>query len=257
MVYVAYGGLYGDCGNYHGTLVASRTDGTGSLLSYQLPTPREGGIWAPPGPVVDDAGHIYVMVGNGATTQGDWDHTDSVLRLSSTLQLEDGFAPTRWQQDNASDADLGSMGPVLLPGGLIFADGKSGLGYLLHANALGGVGGQAQVKPICSSYGGAAALGSQVFVPCADGLRQVLVGPGANLNLGWHAPGQITGSPIVGGHTVYSLDVAGTLYALDATSGTTRATLPVGTTSRFATPTLSGNQVFVGTLTGVVAATIS
>ena len=252
MVYVAYGGLRGDCGNYHGTVVASRTDGSGPLLSYQVPTPREGGIWAASGPTVDDAGHIYVAVGNGAATQGDWDHSDSVLRLSPSLHLEDGFAPTQWQQDNASDADLGSMGPILLPGGLIFADGKNGMGYLLHADALGGVGGQALVKPICRAFGGAAALGSQLFVPCTDGLRQLVVGPGANLSLGWRAPAQINGSPIVGGHTVYSLDPTGTLYALDAASGTVRAMLSVGATSRFATPTLSGNQVFVGTLAGVV-----
>src|SRR6266700_860287 len=245
------------CGNYHGTVVASRTDGSGPLLSYQVPTPREGGIWAASGPAVDDAGHIYVAVGNGETTQGDWDHSDSVLRLSPALRLEDGFAPTQWQQDNASDADLGSMGPILLPGGLIFANGKSGLGYLLHADALGGVGGQALVKPICRAFGGAAALGSQLFVPCTDGLRQLVVGPGANLSLGWRAPAQINGSPIVGGHTVYSLDPTGTLYALDTASGTVRAMLSVGATSRFATPTLSGNQVFVGTLAGVVAANIA
>ncbi len=258
MVYIAYGGLDGDCGDYHGTVVASRTDGTGSLLSYQLPTPREGGIWAASGPAVDDAGHIYVSVGNGETTQGDWDHTDSILRLSSTLQLEDGFAPTQWQQDNASDADLGSMGPILLPGGLIFADGKSGLGYLLHTDALGGVGGQAQVKSVCHSFGGASLLNSQLFVPCTDGLQEITIGPGANMALGWKAPSQISGSPIVGGQTVYSLNPGGgILYALDAATGNIRTMLSIGATSRFATPTLSGNQIFVGTLTGVVAVTIS
>src|SRR5437660_4625726 len=36
MVYIAYGGLYGDCGNYHGRVVASRTDGSGPLLTYQI-----------------------------------------------------------------------------------------------------------------------------------------------------------------------------------------------------------------------------
>ena len=69
-VYIAYGGLFGDCGNYHGWVVAVRTDGAGPLLSYQVPTSRMGGIWAPPGPVVDSAGRLYVAVGNGAAKIG-------------------------------------------------------------------------------------------------------------------------------------------------------------------------------------------
>ena len=257
LVYVAYGGLDGDCGNYHGWVIASRTDGRGALLSYRVPTQREGGIWAPPGPAVDAAGHIYVAVGNGAATGGTWDKTDSILRLSPTLQYEDGFAPQQWPQDNAGDADLGSMGPLLLPGGLIFADGKSGLGYLLHANGLGGVGGQAQVTSICSSYGGSAALGTHLFVPCTNGLLEVVVGPGARITRGWQAPGQVNGSPIVSGHTVYSLDRNGTLYALDSDNGVVITSQPVGATSRFATPTLAGGYVYVGTMTGIVAVSIA
>jgi outer membrane protein assembly factor BamB len=150
------------------------------------------------------------------------------------------------------------MGPLLLPGGLVFADGKSGFGYLLHANALGGVGGQAQQANICHAYGGAAALNAQVFVPCTDGLREVTVGPGATMTLGWQAPGQVAGSPVVGGHTVYSLDAAnGVLYALDSTNGSVRASISIGQTSRFATPMLARSQVFVGTLRGVVAIVLS
>jgi outer membrane protein assembly factor BamB len=81
-VYIAFGGLYGDCGDYHGWVIASHTDGAGALLTYQVPTTREGGIWATPGPVIDARGNLYVTVGNGAATQGDWDQSDSVLRLS-------------------------------------------------------------------------------------------------------------------------------------------------------------------------------
>jgi outer membrane protein assembly factor BamB len=253
-VYIAYGGLLGDCGDYHGQVVASRTDGRGPLQAYQVPTSREGGIWGASGPAVDGRGRLYVSVGNGAATGGAWDHSDSVLRLSPDLRLEDAFAPTRWPQDNAADADLGSMGPLLLAGGLVFAAGKSGLGYLLRADHLGGVGGQLVERPVCAAFGGAAAVGSVLYVPCTDGLRQVRVGPGARLDLGWQAPGAVSGSPVVGGHTVYSLDPAGgTLYALDADRGTVRASAPVGQTSRFASPTLAGGLVLVGTLAGVVA----
>ncbi len=252
-VYIAFGGLAGDCGNYHGLVVGSQTDGNGPLLTFQVPTPREGGIWAPSGPAINAAGQLFVAVGNGETTQGVWDHSDSILRLSPTLKLEDGFAPQNWQQENSQDADLGSMGPLLLPNDLIFADGKSDLGYILHANALGGVGGQAQALTVCHSYGGAATNGTQIFVPCTSGIRQLLLDSQGHATLGWQAPGQITGSPVIGGHTVYSLGGDGTLYALDSATGKVRATVTIGDVSRFATPTLSGNHIYIGTLNGVTA----
>ncbi len=257
MVYVAFGGLTGDCGNYHGMVVGSRTDGSGALLRYQVPTPREGGIWATPGPVIDSQGNLYVAVGNGAVTQGNWDYSDSVLRLSSALHLEDAFAPSQWQKDNASDADLGSMGPVLLPNGLLYADGKSGHGYLLRALHLGGVGGQIQTLSPCAAYGGAAVNGQFLYIPCDDQLRQLRLASGSRLVVGWQAPAAVTGSPVVGGQTVYSLNPgAGTLYALNAATGEVRATVGVGVASRFATPALSGNTVFVGTMQGIVAISI-
>jgi outer membrane protein assembly factor BamB len=253
-VYVPFGGLYGDCGDYHGLVVASRTDGKGALLSYAVPTPREGGIWSTPGPVIDAQGNIYVSVGNGAVTYGSWDHSDSVLRLSPTLQIEDGFAPVTWGSDNAADLDLGSMGPVLLPNGLLYADGKSGQGYLLHAHHLGGIGGQIQTLTLCAAFGGAAVRGQALFVPCTSGLRQLIATSSGQLSLGWQAPYEVTGSPVVGGNTVYSMyPSGGMLYALNAATGAVRATLAVGGTTRFATPALSGSTIFVGTWSGVVA----
>ena len=253
MVYIAYGGLAGDCSDYRGTVLAARTDGSGSLLAFQVPTPREGGIWTPPGPAIDSQGHIYLAVGNGEKTSGTWDHSDSILRLSSTLKLEDGFAPIHWGAENARDADLGSMGPILLPDGWIYADGKAGLGYLLKANNLGGVGGQAAVISLCTAFGGAAAIGSQVFVPCTTGLHEIKITSTGDITPGWQAPTNIQGSPIAGGHTIYDLDTQGVLYALNSTTGAVRASINVGGASRFATPTLAGTMVFVGTYAGIVA----
>ena len=258
MVYVAYGGLDGDCSDYIGRVVALHTNGQGPLLVYTVPTSREGGIWAASGPAVDADGNIYVAVGNGASTGGNWDHSDSVLKLSPTLKLKDGFAPQQWPQENAGDVDLGSTGPILLPGGLVYADGKSGLGYVLHANALGGVGGQAAVATVCTAFGGSAAQDTTIIVPCTDGIRQVVISPGGQIAVGWHAHSQVTGSPVIGGHTVYSLDPnGGTLYALSMQDGSTVTSLPVGATSRFATPTLFAGMVFVGTMSGVTAVTIN
>jgi len=258
-IYIAFGGLYGDCSNYQGMVIASRTDGTGSLLTYQVPTTRLGGIWEPAGPTVDAQGNLYVSVGNGAATGGSWDHTDSVLKLSPSLQLEDAFAPQSWPQDNANDLDLGSLGSVFLPNGFIFIQGKSNQGYLLQANHLGGIGGQIQTISVCAAgaYGGAAVNGSMAFIPCADGLREIQLASGGTLNIGWQASGQVTGSPVIGGNTVYSLNPGGgTLYGLNAATGSVRASVSVDATSRFATPTLFQNMIFIGTMTGIVAVQI-
>jgi len=256
MVYFSYGGLDGDCSDYIGRVVASRTDSQGPLLVYRVPTPREGGIWDPPGASVDAVGNLYVSVGNGAITQGQWDHSDSILKLSPTLQLEDAFAPTSWGDENANDEDMGSQGPVLLPGNFVFAAGKSGKGYILHANALGGIGGQVGMQDVCETFGGAATVGSTMFIPCTNGVRQITVATSGQMHQGWQASGNIVGSPVVGGHTLYSLS-NGMIYALNIDTGQVVTSMNVGQTNRFATPTISGTTIFIGTLTGITAVKIA
>jgi len=254
MVYIAYGGLAGDCSDYIGTVVGLPTNGQGPMLSYRVPSKREAGIWATPRPVIDANRNLYIAVGNGDATNGAWDYSDSVLRLSPTLQFQDGFAPTDWGKQNAQDADLGSMGPVLLSNNQIFADGKANKGYLLNATKLGGVGGQLQEQDLCNAFGGSATTGSVIFVPCTNGVLQLTIGP-STITRGWQASGNINGSPIIGGHTVYSLG-GGAVHALDSQTGKEIAQADVGTTTRFATPTLSGNLIFVGTNSGISAVTI-
>jgi outer membrane protein assembly factor BamB len=122
-VYVGMGGLYGDCGQYVGELIGVPTSGEGPTMSYRVPVAREGAIWAAPGPALDGQGTVYVSTGNGS---------DSVLALSPQLALQSRFAPTTWAQDNAAHLDLGSLSPVLVPGGWVFIVGKSGIGYVLR-----------------------------------------------------------------------------------------------------------------------------
>jgi outer membrane protein assembly factor BamB len=80
-VYVAYGGLAGDCGSYHGWVVAVKAQNNGQLsnmLSYQVPSVREAGIWAPSGPTVDASGELFVTTGNSGST-GAFDFGNSVI----------------------------------------------------------------------------------------------------------------------------------------------------------------------------------
>jgi hypothetical protein len=253
-VYVPYGGLFGDCGDYHGHVVSLPTRGSGAMQFYRVPTTREAGIWTPPGPVLGADGHIYVSVGNGESSSS-YDGSDSVLQLSQGLHRDGFFAPTTWPADNSSDLDLGSLGPTVV-GSHVFIAGKRGTGYLLRQSNLGGLGGQVASKDICPAFGGTARIGLTVFVPCTDGVRAVRIHANSFDEL-WHASGDITGSPVAGADTVWSLDPGGgTLAVLDAGTGHVVTSHSVGTTSRFATPTLWRGVVFVGTLSGITALSI-
>jgi len=252
-VYVGFGGLAGDCGAYRGEVVGVRTSGAGSTIAYQVPVSREGAVWATGGPVLDSHGNFYVSVGNGSST-GTYDGSDSVVELSPSLHLLSRFAPTRWAQDNASDLDLGSLSPVLVPGGFVFIAGKSGVGYVLRQGALGGIGGQVSSTAVCAGFGGAAQSGSTVYVPCSSGVRVVRIGTGGTIAVGWQTTSGATGPPVLGGGVVWSIDIAtGVLNALSPSSGHVVASVAVGSVPHFASPTLWDGLVLVGTLRGVVA----
>ena len=254
-VYIGFGGLDGDCAQYVGYVAGVPTSGSGPTISYSVPTSREGAIWAAGGPVVDGSGNIYVSVGNGASTTT-FDGSDSVLELSPSLQLLNYFAPSGWAADNAGDADLGSLAPVLVPGGWVFIAGKSGTGYVLHQGALGGIGGQVDSAGVCSGFGGAAISGSTVYVPCFGSLRQVTVGSGGSLTAGWQTSAA-GGSPVVGGGAVWSVNIStGRLVALNPATGATLGSISVGSVAHFISPTLWSNEVLVGTLAGVTAVTV-
>ena len=92
------------------------------------------------------------------------------------------------------------------------------------------------------------------YLPCTDGTRAVRVDPGGHISVLWHAPVATNGSPVVGGGAVWAVTYpGGTLYALDPGTGAVRQQIAIGKTPNFASPTLAGGRVLVGTATGVVA----
>jgi outer membrane protein assembly factor BamB len=256
-VWVPFGGLFGDCGDYTGRIMGVSPDGRGAPVSYTVPTARQGGVWAPPGPSVDLTGHLYVSVGNGASGPGDrYDHSDSVLELGTDAKLVDSFSPATWASDNENDLDLGSQGPALV-GRWIFIAGKSGTAYVLRRGHLGGIGGEISQAPLCPSFGGTAVVADVVYVPCTDGLRAVRIDDAGSMHVLWHASG-IAGSPVVGGGRVWSLDVGdGVLHALDPKTGRSLAQVRVGQVTRFATPAISGNRLLIPTESGLSIITTS
>ncbi|MEV8516535.1 PQQ-binding-like beta-propeller repeat protein [Dactylosporangium sp. NPDC051484] len=255
-VYIAYGGLAGDCAKYIGSVVSAPTSGDGELQSYAVPTSRRGGIWSPGGGAVIGQ-RLYYAVGNGASTTG-FDGSDTVIALDRSLRRTGYFAPDTWAEDNAGDLDLGSMTPALVPGpggDKIFIAGKRGVGYVLDPADLGGIGGQRAKREVCAAFGGAAVAGTTLFVPCDDGVRAVTVDTASGrITVGWHGPDGTTGSPVLAGGSVWVVDVgAGVLHLLDPADGHERPRLDIGRAPHFASPTVARGHGYVGTLTGVVA----
>jgi outer membrane protein assembly factor BamB len=249
-VFIPFGGLAGDCGQYKGAVISLKANGQLGGSAWVVPTGRMGGIWAPGGPVAIGDGSVYVAIGNGASTSGAYDGSDSVTRISAASRRMDFFAPTTWAADNAVDADLGSMTPALTSNGFILQAGKSGTGYVLRVGHLGGIGGQASMGPLCRAFGVSAVTGRTVYMPCTDGLSRVDVLDNGQFTRVWHLPG-VTSSPVAANGAL--LTVSGpNLVAINA-AGTQLGSVPVGTTTRFATPALAGNKAFVGTTTGIVA----
>ncbi len=254
-VYVAFGGLYGDCGPYRGSVVGIPLSGSGAMVSYLVPTPREGAVWGTAGPVAGPDGTLYVSVGNGSQSSTKFDGSDSVTALSAALHQVGIFAPSTWRDDNAHDRDLGSTQPALLDSGMLLALGKSGTAYLISAAHLGGVGGQVAQANVCPAYGAAAVAGSTVYEPCEQGGMAAISTAGGKIHVLWRGPASAWGSPAIGGGAVWVTDwTAGTLYELDPATGKTRSSVNLGTTlPHFASLSMTGNYAFLGTTDGVMA----
>jgi outer membrane protein assembly factor BamB len=243
-VIVPFGGLDGDCGQYHGWLVGANEDGSGALVAYHTPG-NEAGMWASGGPVQDSAGTIYVVTGNGSSGTT-YDQGNSVLKLSPTLQLLDSFAEPNWAQDNVHDADLGSAAAILLTDNLLFVSGKPGQGYLLNTGHLGGVGGQAFAGDVgCASFGADAWSAPVLYVACDNApLRAFTVDTAHATFAPLWVSDRDSGPPIVAGGAVWS-EQGGQLRAFDPASGHTVQSFDTGGAARFATPMVAGNEVVV------------
>jgi outer membrane protein assembly factor BamB len=251
-VYVAFGGLMGDCGPYKGAVVSSATSGTGALQSYVVPTAREGGIWTPAGPVLDSTGNVWVTTGNTASSGG-FDYGNAVIRLKADLTVSDYFAPADWAALNAGDVDLGSVGPVMLADGRAFAAGKAGIAYLLNRTKLGHIGGEITSRNVCSrAFGQPATLGSMVFVACENSLVAVRVGS-KTLTVAWRSDGG-AGPSIVAAGVVWTMKIDGQLLGLNPATGTVLQHVDLGSpATRFIAPSAAGGRLFIADGNRIVA----
>ncbi len=267
-VYIGFGGNGGDCGRYNGYLVAAPENGSGSLLSFEVPTTNGGPIWGPSGPAVDNStGDIFISTGNSNSTDpSNFDYGNSVIKLSPTLQVLGYFAPSDWTTLNAGDLDLGSVGPTILNQNLVFQVGKEGVGYLIQIGDMGGISDGAYSGPICwqgsestftgGAYGGVAYDSPFLYVPClTNGIIAIQLDLGSSPSFWrvWNSTGFFAGAPIVADGAVWTVDIGGTylgqngtLFALNPRTGSIMYSASIGEVGHFITPSADANMIFVG-----------
>ena len=272
-IYVEFGGLDGDCGQYHGYVVSVPVPGRGPLVSYQVPTQREGAIWGTGGAFVSSSGDLYVATGNGSSDSvSSYDEGNSVVELSPALVRLGYWAPSNWVQLNDDDWDLGSAGPVDVPGtSLLFVAGKpaanGSFGYLMQVSHLGGIGKGAFTGPLCLSGGAFGADATDVigtggrsrtyvYAPCGSGTVAVEVDASAmTFKRVWSAStGSPDGPPVVAGGLVWAFNWAsGGLYGMGPATGQVVLERSTAALEHFATPSVGDGRLFVPTQDGVEA----
>jgi hypothetical protein len=255
-VYWAFGGLFGDCGDYHGEVAGLALDGSGTMVTYRVPSGRAAGIWAPPGPAVDTSGDLFVATGNSFSTSG-FDGANAVIRLSPQLDQLDLWAPANWLELNQGDVDLGSIGPTILPDGLLFQSGKEGVGYLLRRDHLGGIGGEAFSAQVCEgggAFGATATTGSSVYVPCTGGLVAIRLTAGPAFTVAWRSSAFDAGPPVIAGGAVWTVDIGtGDLLAFDERTGAQVFKASLGAVAHFTSPAAADGRLYVAATDHVVA----
>ncbi len=249
-VYVGFGGQYGDCGFYHGWLVGVSTTAGTPTIEFDTTAGGSGGaIWqggAPP--TLDAAGDIYVGTGN-QNSQGTAGYYESVVKLTPALSVVASFRDPL----ATDDADFGTGAPVLLPDGMVFAAGKTDVGYVLRQSDLHEV---SKIDGVCGSDpDGRVAIDQAtdtLFVPCQDGgIEEVHPTLGTR---GWRG-GEVNSSPVLADGSLWALEYpTGTLQALNPETGAVEQSTTVGQVAHFATPALAGSTLVVGTQSGQVVA---
>lgn len=147
ILYVPYGGDFGDCGTYHGWLVGLPLDDPTNALAWAT-SANGGGCWGVGG-VASDGVNVYIATGNTIGAKK-WSGGEAVLCFQDgpvfSGLTNNYWAPANWLSLDDSDLDIGGSGPLLVnvpgasPSSLIASFGKDGNAYLLNMADLGGIG---------------------------------------------------------------------------------------------------------------------
>jgi hypothetical protein len=286
-LYVPYGGIDGDCGNYHGWVIAVDTTMPTKVTAYATDA-HQAGIWAPSG-VASDGTNVYIATGNGDTGQetGSWLGGEAVIKLGPGATFDPTnkasfFYPNDYVNLDEGDDDLGSTGPVLFDFDdpmtgtrhLVWEIGKTDNAILLDRDNLGGEEGELSAPMVSNGwlFGSLAAYHSTtatytVFnggASCGGDTIAMKINPSTastpiTATVGWC--GTLGGNgeaPIIsttdGTTDAVVWGLGNGLTALDGDTGVQLAQVSVpGSTQHWVTPIIAKGRIFVAGDTGAWA----
>jgi len=146
ILYVPYGGYFGDCSIYHGWIVAIDISDPTRFAGW-VTAGYQAGIWAAGGMASDGDG-VFATTGNQwFTTPAEHEDTEELVHVTGMGKVDRTtgiFYPTHWRTMDEQDADFAASSPVILKAGgssYVGAVTKDGHFYLLNPANLGGMGG--------------------------------------------------------------------------------------------------------------------
>ena len=148
-VYVSFGSMSDGTnhGNWYGWVMSYGTDVNMNQLAAFCTTCGNasggGGIWQSGGGLsVDDSGNLYAITGNGSGTPAVGNLCLSVIKLDSSLNVLDWYAPTDYSTYNSRDWDMSAGRPMLIPSTNLLVFGSKDFNvYSINRTCMGNIGG--------------------------------------------------------------------------------------------------------------------
>src|SRR5881628_3089300 len=113
-------------------------------------------------------------------------------------------------------------------------------------------------RKVCSgAWGGTAWLASMVFVPCSDGLYAVSVSA-SSMQVAWHVGRPTLAPPVTAAGSLWAIDAStGTLYAFEPATGKSVFSTSIGAANRYSTPAATEGFLVVPAGQKVVAISVA
>ncbi|HEX3698314.1 MAG TPA: hypothetical protein VH374_23280 [Polyangia bacterium] len=185
IVYVGFGGPFGDIGMYYGWVIAVDTMSPATIGAWSTRLPG-GAIWSPGG-FASDGNGVIITTGNywpgSFTAPMMYGDTESIIRLTgmpSALTRSDAYYPARWRDLDTNDQDFGASSVMLLnvpgatPANYGVSASKDAHLYFVNSTMLGTAGGGGEIIDLTLSPSNHSMRTSPVSYTTASGIHVAL-----------------------------------------------------------------------------------